>query len=152
MSIFQSIISNVNLTIFTTTWLKLSKNSMINLPVFPVELMAVQVFPKVKPFVVGVLIPTTGMKTVKYAWIDEIMSDLFLVVDINTITQKDFFPTGLLLDPLKKIGFLDSKYITECLVVFKEEKERIESIESLLKSKGIKCYTRQGFRRKINPL
>ncbi len=76
----------------------------------------------------------------------------YLVVDINTISEKDRFPVGLLLDPLEKCGFLDAKFITQCLVVFREEKERIEAIETLLKPKGIKCYTRIRIRQRINPL
>lgn len=76
----------------------------------------------------------------------------FLVVDINTIKDKDSFPVGLLISPLEKCGTLDSKYITDCLVVFREEKERIEAIETLLKRKKIKCYTRQQIKKKIHPL
>ena len=80
------------------------------------------------------------------------MSNLFLIVDINTISEKDRFPTGLLLSPLERCGFLDSKYITQCLVVFREEEERIKAIEKTLKPKGIKCYTRIRINKKINPL
>ncbi len=75
----------------------------------------------------------------------------YLVIDINRITEKDHFPVSLLLTPLEKCGSLDSKYITDCLCVFREEAERIEAIATILKQKGIKSYTRKTIRKRIHP-
>ena len=44
---------------------------------------------------------------------------------------------------------IKSKYITELLVVFKAESERIEAIQQILSKKGIKCKTQSNIRRKI---
>lgn len=75
----------------------------------------------------------------------------YLVVNLTTIQRKDDFPVGLLLSPLEKIGSLQSKYITDCLVVFREETERVEAIKTLLTQKGIKAYTRKTIRKTIHP-
>ena len=65
-------------------------------------------------------------------------NEVFLIIDLNTINEKDRFPISLLISDLKQVGIYSTEYITDCKVIFAVEKERAEAIHTILTQKKIK--------------